>query len=128
MDENDYQTTGLKTTRLFSEEKNSTLVRAFLGDLRLDTVRQTRFLNHIYGQMNLYHNYIQPVMHQVAKEWISNSKGSGGYTRCKHDDALPPVVRLCATACLSDAERAALLAQRHTLNPLALRRKIYADL
>lgn len=119
---------GTPNDNRYVEQKNSTLVRAFLGDLRLDTVCQTRYLNHIYEQMHRYHNYLQPVMHQVAKEWVPNSAGSGGYTRRKHDQALPPVVRLCSTTTLSDEKRAALLAQRAALNPLALRRKIYADL
>ena len=112
----------------FVEQKNSTLVRAFLGDVRLDTVRQTRYLNRIYDLMHQYHNFIQPVMHQIDKQWVPNVERAGGYTRRRHDDAAPPVVHLCATQTLSDDQCHELLALRLDINPLALRRKIYADL
>jgi hypothetical protein len=119
---------GTPNDNRYVEQKNSTLVRAFLGDRRLDTVRQTRYLNHIYDQMHLYHNFIQPVMHQIEKVWVPNAEHAGGYTRRKHDDATPPVVRLCATTTLPETERVALLMQRREINPLALRRKIHAEL
>ena len=119
---------GTPNDNRYVEQKNYTLVRAFLGDVRLDTVRQTRYLNHIYDQMHTYHNFIQPVMRQTAKEWVPNADDSGGYTRRRHDDAAPPVVRLCAAKTLPEAQRAALLEQRRNIDPLALRRKIYADL
>ena len=119
---------GTPNDNRYVEQKNYTLVRAFLGDVRLDTVRQTRYLNHIYDQMHTYHNFIQPVMRQTAKEWVPNADDSGGYTRRRHDDAAPPVVRLCAAQTLPEAQRAALLEQRRNIDPLALRRKIYADL
>lgn len=119
---------GTPNDNRYVEQKNSTLVRAFLGDVRLDTVQQTRYLNHIYDQMHLYHNFIQPVMHQIDKVWVPNTDGSGGYIRRKHDAAAPPVVRLCATETLTEARRSALLQQRQALNPLALCRKIHADL
>jgi len=118
---------GTPNDNRFVEQKNSTLVRAFLGDVRLDTVPQTRFLNRIYDQMHQYHNFIQPVMRQIDKHWVPTADG-GGYIRRQHDDALPPVVRLCATETLPAEKRTALLTQRHKLNPLALRRQIYADL
>jgi hypothetical protein len=121
-------TPGKPNDNRFVEQKNSSLVRAFLGDVRLDTIQQTRFLNRIYEKMNLYHNYIQPVMHQVDKQWVSHSDTAGGYTRRFHDDPVPPVVRLCRSGALSDPRCAELLALRDAINPLALRRDIYADL
>jgi hypothetical protein len=119
---------GTPNDNRFVEQKNSTLVRAFLGDVRLDTVQQTRFLNRIYDQMHPYHNFIQPVMRQLAKTWVPNADDTGGYLRRTHDDAQPPVVRLCASKTLPVEKRELLLAQRRDLNPLALRRKIHADL
>jgi hypothetical protein len=110
------------------EQKNSSLVRAFLDDIRLDTVTQTRYLNSIYDQMHTYHNFIQPVMHQIEKKWVSNENGSGGYTRRKYDTPVPPVVRLCKSGILSLGHCVDLLAQRDAINPLALLRKIHADL
>jgi hypothetical protein len=119
---------GTPNDNRFVEQRNGSLVRAFLGDVRLDTVRQTRYLNRIYDQMHLYHNFIQPVMRQIDKQWVPNAEGTSGYTRRKHDDAAPPVVRLCASEILPEEERGALLTQRSAINPLALRRKIHADL
>ena len=112
----------------YVEQKNSTLVRAFLGGIRLDTVHQTLGLNRIYDQMHQYHNFIQPVMHQIGKEWVPSPQQAGGYTRRKHDAAAPPVVRLCSTQTLADDQCQQLLALRYAINPLALRRNIYADL
>jgi len=119
---------GTPNDNRFVEQKNSTLVRAFLGDVRLDTVPQTRFLNRIYDLMHQYHNFIQPVMRQIAKQWVPNPDDSNGYLRRIHDAAQPPVVRLCATQTLPAEQRAALLTQRYSINPLALRRQIHADL
>lgn len=110
------------------EQKNNSLVRAFLGDIRLDTVTQTRFLNSIYEQMHTYHNFIQPVMHQIEKKWVPTNNGSGGYTRRKHDTPVPPVVRLCKSRTLPLGRCVDLLAQRNNINPLTLQRKIHADL
>jgi hypothetical protein len=52
------------------EQKNSTLVRAYLGYDRLDTVEQTRLLNLLYDKMWLYYNFFQPVMHLTQKTVI----------------------------------------------------------
>ena len=78
--------------------------------------------------MHQYHNFIQPVMHQIHKEWVPNVERNSGYTRRWHDDAAPPVVRLCASQILPDDLCRDLLAQRHNINPLALRRNIYSHL
>jgi hypothetical protein len=49
------------------EQKNSTLVRALVGDDRLDTVAQTILLNQLYDKTWLYYNLFQPVMHLTHK-------------------------------------------------------------
>lgn len=45
------------------EENNSSLMRAYLGFQRLDTVAQTILLNQLW----LYHNFFQPVMRLKEK-------------------------------------------------------------
>lgn len=50
------------------EQKNSTLVRAYLGYDRIDSVAQTLALNAVYDKMWIYYNLFQPVMHLVEKE------------------------------------------------------------
>src|SRR6266700_2492191 len=54
------------------EQKNDTLVRQYLGDLRLDTPEQIAALNAIFEQMWLYYNLFQPVLHLAEKQVISN--------------------------------------------------------
>jgi hypothetical protein len=108
------------------EQKNQSLVRFYLGDRRLDTVQQTRFLNTIYAHMDDYYNYLQPVMKQIAKEWVSATETRVGYLKRIHDQAQPPVLRL--QVYLDDKQYQPLLAYRTTLNPLQLRHAVYHKL
>lgn len=108
------------------EQKNQSLVRFYLGDRRLDTVQQTRFLNTIYAHMDDYYNYLQPVMKQIAKAWVPATETRAGYLKRIHDQAQPPVLRL--QAYLDDQYYQPLLAYRTTLNPLQLRHAFYHDL
>jgi len=71
------------------EEKNGSLVRHYLGTRRLDTVTQTRYLNTLYARMDDYHNFIQPVMKQIDKQWVAATASttprahpSSGSVRC----------------------------------------------
>jgi hypothetical protein len=52
------------------EQKNSTLVRAFLGNDRFDSVAQTLATNQLYEMMWIYYNLFQPVMHLKEKQVI----------------------------------------------------------
>lgn len=52
----------------FVEQKNDTLVRAYLGHERLDTVAQTLATNRLYDKMWLYYNFFQPVMRLADKQ------------------------------------------------------------
>ncbi len=52
------------------EQKNSTLVRAYLGRDRVDSVAQVLATNQLYDKMWVYYNLFQPVMHLVKKEII----------------------------------------------------------
>jgi hypothetical protein len=52
------------------EQKNSTLVRKYLGHDRIDSVVQVLALNQLYDKMWLYYNLFQPVMHLAEKEVI----------------------------------------------------------
>ena len=81
------------------EQKNSTLVRAYLGTARLDTVAQTAALNVLYDQMWGYYNLFQPVMH--LKEKVA----SGTRLTRRWDTAKTPLARLLATAVLSEEQQ-----------------------
>jgi hypothetical protein len=116
-----------KNDNRFVEEKNSTLVRAYLGDMRLDTPQQCRLLNQIYQDMWLYYNFFQPVLRQIEKTIVDD--GSGIY-RCrrKHDVAKTPLQRLLDSQILTDEKRAYLLDLYQRTNPRELRRRIYQQL
>jgi len=110
------------------EQKNYTLVRDYLGRRRFDTVTQTRFLNTLYEQMGDFYNSIQPVMRQIDKLWIPASDARAGYLKRCHDDARPPVERLCEAPCLDLQQQRTLWEQHAAINPLQLRDKIYRHL
>jgi transposase InsO family protein len=123
--------TGLQLTRSrpyqkndnrFVEQKNSTLVRAYLGTARLDTAAQTAALNGLYDQMWVYYNLFQPVMH--LKEKVA----SGTRVRRRWDVAKTPVSRLLAGAVVSKERQAALERQVAETNPRRLRQMIYSGL
>ena len=106
------------------EQKNSTLVRAYLGFERFDTVAQTCAANELYAKMWIYYNLFQPVMHLADKEVIREDGQSSRVIR-RHDQARTPFDRLCATDAIWPEHRAQLEALRDQTNPRQLRREIY---
>jgi len=108
-----------KNDNRFVEQKNATLVRAYIGYERLDTRGQCAALNALYDQMWVYYNLFQPVLHLVGKEVI------GGKLRRKWDKAQTPYRRLLASGILSPEQEARLVALYASTNPRQLRREIY---
>jgi len=106
------------------EQKNSTLVRAYLGYDRFDSVVQILALNALYDKMWLYYNLFQPVMHLVEKEVIHVQGQPTRVKRC-YDDAPTPFDRLCKTDAILPHHREQLDALRDTINPRLLRQEIY---
>lgn len=111
-----------KNDNRFVEQKNATLVRAYLGQVCLATVAQTDALNALYDQMWIYYNVFQPVMRlrekvrtdqRVIRRW---------------DTAQTPLARLLATAACPPAEQQHLEQLQQDQNPRALRRVIYRNL
>jgi len=113
-----------KNDNRFVEQKNATLVRAYLGYDRLDTVEQTLALNQLYHQMWIYYNLFQPVLHQVEKTILTLEDGSTRIPR-RHDTARTPFERLCETTAISPQRRAEIEALRDRTNPRHLRQEIY---
>jgi hypothetical protein len=108
-----------KNDNRFVEQKNSTLVRAYVGHDRLDTTAQCAALNTLYDQLWLYYNLFQPVMHMIGKE-VTNGK-----LRRKHDKARTPYQRLLSTHILSPEGETRLAVLYSQTNPRQLRREIY---
>jgi len=106
------------------EQKNSSLVRAYVGYDRIDSVVQVLACNELYDELWLYNNLFQPVMHLVEKEVI---REDGRTVRVKrhYDDARTPFDRLCETAAILPEHRQQLEALRDSINPRRLRQQIY---
>jgi hypothetical protein len=111
-----------KNDNRFVEQKNDTLVRAYLGQARLDTAEQCAALNALYDQMWSYYNLFQPVLHLVEKTH------DGVRTRRRWDHAATPFARLLATNTLDPAVRERLEQLYADTNPRALRHTIQAGL
>lgn len=114
-----------KNDNRFVEQKNSSLVRAYLGYERLDTVAQTNLLNQLYDKMWLYYNFFQPVMRLREKTYIPAENQTSRIKR-RYDQALTPFDRLCATTAISPHRRLQLEGLRAQTNPRQLRQEIYA--
>ncbi len=111
-----------KNDNRFVEQKNSTLMRAYIGYDRLDNGAQCAALNALYDQLWLYYNLFQPVMHLIGKEVID------GKLQRQHDKAQTPYQRLLACNILPPEQEARLADLYAKTNPRKLRREIYQAL
>jgi IS30 family transposase len=107
-----------KNDNRFVEQKNDTLVRAYLGQARLDTAEQCAALNALYDWLWVYYNLFQPVLRLVEKTH------DGVRTHRTWDDAKTPFARLLATNTIDPAARERLERLYAETNPRALRRTI----
>ena len=116
-----------KNDNRFVEQKNATLVRAYLGSDRLDSVAQTQALHRLYDDMWLYYNFFQPVMRLSEKTLQTQAEGT---TRCQRrfDAAQTPFDRLLATHRLDAVQCQTLKALCQQTNPRRLRQAIYDQL
>jgi hypothetical protein len=113
-----------KNDNRFVEQKNSTLVRAYLGYDRLDSVAQTQAVNQLYDKMWLYYNLFQPVMRLTEKTWVQD-EGQPARPKRRYDKARTPFDRLCSTKAITQEQRVHLEAIRDQINPRQLRQEIY---
>ena len=125
------QIVGLKLTRSrpyrkndnrIVEQKNDTLVRAYLGYERLDTAAQCAVLNALYDQMWTYYNLFQPVLHLVGKTVVD------GRFKRRWDKARTPYDRVLASEVLKPPQQAQSAALYSQTNPRRLRREIHREL
>jgi len=100
------------------EQRNRQYVRQVVGYDRYDTEAEVDWLNAIYDLMDVYTNLFLPTMKLIAKS------RDGGKVRKRFDHANTPLCRLLATDALTAPTAARLVAQRGSLNPLELRRRI----
>jgi len=114
-----------KNDNRFVEQKNDSLVRAYFGHERFDTVAQTKLMNEIYDLMWLYYNFCQPVLRLKAKTYLE-IEGQPRQVKREYDTPLTPFERLCATGVLSPERKEQLTQLRDHTNPLKLRNQIYS--
>jgi transposase InsO family protein len=113
-----------KNDNRFVEQKNATLVRAYLGYDRLDSVTQTLAINQLYDKMWLYYNFFQPVMRLTEKTLVS-ADGQPSRIKRRFDQARTPFDRLCETNVISEEQKGQLRTLREQVNPRQLRQEIY---
>ena len=111
-----------KHANRFVEQKNATLVRAYLGHARLDTRAQISALNAFYDQMWWFYNTFQPVLRLKTKASTETR------TIRTWDTAQTPLARLLASAVVSPEQRIRLVDGQASVNVRRLRRAIYRDL
>lgn len=108
-----------KNDHRFVEENNHSLIRAYIGHVRLDTQAQLKILRQLYEKLWLYHNFFQPVMRLQEKEYLSPLQ----YRR-KYDQAKTPFTRVIEQNIIQEHVHLQLEALRDQTNPLALRLQI----
>lgn len=107
-----------KNDNRFVEQKNATLVRAYVGHHRLDTPEQIADLNALYDRMWVYYNLFQPVLRLQNKAIVD------GKARRVWDTAQTPYQRLLACGSLAVDQQRCLADLHQTTNPRRLRREI----
>jgi hypothetical protein len=115
-----------KNDNPFVEQKNSSLIRAYLGHERLDTVAQTRLLNELYDRMGCYYNLFQPIMRLADKVVLPATEGRPSRVQRRYDRPRTPFDRLCEVDAITDQERERLRTLQTSINPRSLRQEIYA--
>jgi hypothetical protein len=113
-----------KNDNRFVEQKNSTLVRAYLGYDRLDTVAQTLAINLLYDKMWVYYNLFQPVM-RISEKTSVHEEGHPSRVKRRFDKAATPFDRLCARKAIPPERKTLLTTLRDQTNPRQLRHEIY---
>ncbi len=115
-----------KNDNRFVEQKNDSLVRAYAGDERFDTVEQTILFNTLYDHLWLFYNFFQPVMRLEEKVILPTAAGHPSHIIRRFGDACTPFDRLLASRCLSADQTLRLQSLRDSTNPRQLRLQIYA--
>jgi hypothetical protein len=119
---------GYHNDNRFVEQKNSSLVRAYLGTTPLHTYEQLRALNQAYQDMRIYYNLFQPVLRQIERTAVLRPNGTV-YIKRKQDRARTPLQRLLAAEPPISREAQERLSLLHvTTNPLALKRRIHTQI
>jgi hypothetical protein len=119
---------GEKNDNRFVEQKNSSLIRAYLGHMHLYTANHRALLAQLYEDMWCYYNLFQPVVRQTSRHVESGANGLCRLVRTQ-DRAATPLERLLrAKPPLARVTAERLQALHHDTDPLALKRRIHHQL
>ena len=111
-----------KNDQAHVEQKNWTAVRRWVGYDRYESPEALALLEAIYADLRLFINVFQPVMKLVEKKRV------GSQVHKKYDTAQTPYQRMLASPNIDDSVKDQLRELYPTLNPLALQRRIEANL
>jgi hypothetical protein len=103
-----------KNDQAWIEQKNSAVVRRFVGYERYAGGVAGQALAHLYSQVRLYVNYFQPSFKLIAKT------RDGARVSKRYDRPMTPCDRLLAHDAVHAEVKDALRAQRERLDPVAL--------
>jgi hypothetical protein len=109
---------GHKNDNAHVEQKNWSVVRRFVGDLRYDTPAQLKVLNQLYEVLHLYINFFLPVMKLREKVRV------GSKTKRVYDKPQTPYARVLASPQVSAPSKAKLCATYKQLDVVALKQQI----
>lgn len=119
---------GFKNDNRFVEQKNSSLIRAYVGHLPLHTAEHCALLDHLYSDMGCYYNLFVPVVRQTSRRVKRTPTGLLQIVRTQ-DRAATPLDRLLrATPPLPRPTGEQMVALRDDTDPLALKRHIHRHL
>lgn len=116
-----------KNDNRFVEQKNSSLVRYYVGDIRLDTVAQTQALERLYQLLWLFNNCFQPSLRLSSKETLPATDDHPGRIR-RHHTSLTPWQRICEAGVLDPEQHDLLHLRIEVTNPRTLHQQIQDQL
>lgn len=111
-----------KNDQAHVEQKNWTAVRRWVGYERYESPEAHALLDAIYADLYHFVNFFQPVMKLVEKTRV------GSKLRKKYDTAQTPYQRVLASPHVDEDTKQQLCQLYLTLNPVALQRRIEANL
>lgn len=111
-----------KNDQAHVEQKNWSVVRRLIGYDRYESAEALALIEAIYQDYRLYVNFFQPVLKLVEKQRIDNR------VRKRYDTARTPYRRVLESSDVSKEGKECLDQVYHTLNPVALRKRIQANL
>lgn len=117
----------IKNDNRFVEQKNYTLVRAYLGDDRLASREQRDLWNGVLELLRIYNNCFQPVLRMVEKSVVRDDSGRVRIRR-KHDEARTPLQRVLLSNALPAEQVTYWQSVYEETNPNALRKEIHGRL